>query len=114
MSKDPTDVANEVLRLVGEIVTEKPQVAKAFAERLAGLLNKPAINPFEIFGHEGEPGVRKQLGKMSNDQLFAIIYTYGFDASSIPLKSAKKPVLVEHIVDHLKADFKENRQLASG
>ncbi|MBY0558519.1 hypothetical protein [Hyphomicrobium sp.] len=114
MNKEPTDVTNEVLRLVGEIITEKPQVAKAFAERLAGLLNKPTIKPFEMFGREGEAATRKNLGKLTNDQLFSIIYAYDFDADTIPLKSAKKPALIEHVVSHLKASFRENRQLVEG
>jgi hypothetical protein len=114
MNKEPTDTTNEVLRLVGEIINEKPQVAKAFAERLSGLLNKPIIKPFEMFGKEGEAATRKHLGKLGNDQLFSIIYAYDFDADAIPLKSAKKPALVDHIVSHLKASFKENRQLAEG
>lgn len=114
MNKEPADITNEVLRLVGEIINDKPQVAKAFAERLAGLLTKPTIKPFELFGKEGEGATRKHLGKLSNDQLFSIIYAYDFDADSIPLKSAKKPALVDHVVAHLKASFKENRQLAEG
>lgn len=114
MNKEPTDVINEVLRLVGEIIAEKPQVARAFAERIAGLLNKPTIKPFEMFGQEGEAATRKHLGKLTTDQLFSVIYAYDFDADTIPLKRAKKPALVEHVVSHLKAGFKENRQLAEG
>lgn len=114
MNKEPTDTTNEVLRLVGEIINDKPQLAKVFAERLAGLLSKPTIKPFEMFGKEGEVATRKHLGKLGNDQLFSIIYAYDFDADTIPLKNAKKPALVEHIVRHLKASFKENRQLAEG
>lgn len=114
MNKEPTDTIAEVLRLVGEIISEKPQVAKAFAERLTGLLNKPTVKPFEMFGKEGEATTRKHLGKLGNDQLFSIIYAYDFEVGAIPLKGAKKPLLVDHIISHLKASFKENRQLAEG
>jgi hypothetical protein len=58
--------------------------------------------------------IRKHLGKLGNDELFSIIYAYDFDADATPLKSAKKPAHVDHIVSHLKASFKENRQLAEG
>lgn len=114
MNKEPIDTTNEVLRLVGEIINDKPQVAKAFAERLAGLLTKPSIKPFELFGKDGEAATRKHLGKLGNDQLFSIIYAYDFDADVIPLKSARKPLLVDHIVSRLKTSFKENRQLTEG
>lgn len=114
MNKEPIDVANEMLRLIGEIVTERPQVAKAFAERLSGLLNKSTIKPYEIFGKEGEAATKKQLGKLGNDELFSIIYAYDFDADAIPLKTTKKAALVDHIIEHLRASFKENRQLAEG
>ena len=114
MNKDPSDVAFELFRLLGEIVSEKPQVAKAFVERLAGLLNKPSLNVFELFGKEGETSTRKHLSKLGNDQLYAIIYAYDFEPDVISLKSAKKPLLVDHIVKSLKASFKENRQLAEG
>jgi hypothetical protein len=113
MNKEPTDIATEVFRLVGEIVNEKPQVARALAERLSGLLNKPAVPVFEIFGKDGESGVRKHLAKLGNDHLFRIIYAYDFEPETIPLK-AKKAVIVDHVVKHLKAAFKENRQLAAG
>lgn len=114
MNKDSTDVATELFRLVGEIVAEKPQVAKAFAERLAGLLNKPGMNVFELFGRDGEVVTRKHLSKLGNEGLFSIIYAYDFEPEAIPFKSTKKPMLVDHIVRHLKAGFKENRQLANG
>jgi len=114
MNKQPTDIATELFRLVGEIVAEKPQVAKAFAERLSGLLNKPANNVFEVYGKEGEASTRKQLGKLGNDQLFAIIYAYDFEPADIPFKINKKSVLVDHVIKYLKAGFRENRHLAEG
>ena len=114
MNKEPADVTNELFRLVGEIVAEKPQVAKAFAERLSGLLNKPTVNVFDVFGNNGDAATRKHLGKLGNDQIFAIIYAYDFDADTIPLRGAKKPALIDHVMKHLKAKFKENRQLTEG
>ena len=114
MNKEPTETTAEIFRLISEIVAEKPQVAKHFAERLAGLLNEPPINVFELYGQDGEAATRKALGKMTNAQLFAVVYHFDFDPSSIPMKASKKPAIVNHIVDHLKAQFKENRLLASG
>jgi hypothetical protein len=114
MNREPTETTAELFRLIGEIVAEKPQVAKNLAERLAGLLNAPHINVFELYGRDGDAATRKALGKMTNDQLFSVVYHFDFDPSSIPMKAAKKAALVDHIVGHLKAQFKENRLLAQG
>jgi hypothetical protein len=114
MTKDPVVITNEILRLVGEVIADKPQIAKAFAERLTGLVTKPEINVFDIYGADGEAATRKALAKLSNGQLFAIIYHFDFDSASIPAKPARKPALIDHIAAHLKAQFNEQRLLSRG
>lgn len=112
MNQNPTNATQEIFRIVGELVAEKPAVAKAFAERLAGLLTPPSINVFELYAEQDVAATKKALGKLSVPDLFAIIYKHDFSPQEIPVKAAKKAALVQHILDHLKEEFSENSLLS--
>lgn len=96
MSERHVEIVQALLHELGEMVAEKPALAKRLIEAIDYRLAPTAPDPLMIVSTSGEQGLRTALKPMSADQLKTLVRQHNVPCQN--LAKRKKAELIEVIV----------------